>query len=196
MHAQAHEVGAVFDDDEQEEEDVTQTIGRKRQVVGILVLQLGIMVHSLVIGLTLAVTSGGDFTSLLTAIVFHQLFEGLSLGIRIAGLPPSSAPRHHWLVPTLFILFAITTPMGMFAGVVIFPSMQAGESIQLQLTQGLMAAISAGMLIYASTVEMLAGDFVFGDDEHEYKSPVVKKILAITSLLAGATAMALVGLGE
>ncbi|KAJ7583634.1 Zinc/iron permease [Mycena floridula] len=64
-------------------------IGRKRQVVGILVLQLGIMIHSLVIGLTLALTTGSDFTSLVTAIIFHQLFEGLSLGIRIAALPPS-----------------------------------------------------------------------------------------------------------
>jgi len=27
--------------------------------------------------------------SLTTAIIFHQLFEGLSLGIRIAALPPS-----------------------------------------------------------------------------------------------------------
>ncbi|KAG6895679.1 hypothetical protein C0992_013311, partial [Termitomyces sp. T32_za158] len=63
MHAQAHEVGTVFDDDEQEgKEDMTLTIGRKRQVVGILILQLGIMVHSLVIGLALAVTSGGEFS--------------------------------------------------------------------------------------------------------------------------------------
>jgi len=29
--------------------------------------------------------------------------------------------------------------------------------------QGVMSAISAGMLIYAATVEMIAGDFVFGD---------------------------------
>ena len=38
----------------------------------------------------------------------------------------------------------------------------------MYLTQGLMSAISAGMLIYAATVEMLAGDFVFGDlaDSH------------------------------
>lgn len=27
--------------------------------------------------------------SLTTAIIFHQLFEGLSLGIRIAALPPA-----------------------------------------------------------------------------------------------------------
>jgi len=31
------------------------------------------------------------------------------------------------------------------------------------LIQGTMSAISAGMLIYAGTVEMIAGDFVFGD---------------------------------
>src|SRR5712675_2285040 len=33
----------------------------------------------------------------------------------------------------------------------------------MYLIQGLMSAISAGMLIYVSTVEMIAGDFVFGD---------------------------------
>ncbi|RXW15464.1 hypothetical protein EST38_g10391 [Candolleomyces aberdarensis] len=62
-------------------------IGRRRQIVGIFVLQVGIMIHSIVIGLTLSITSGADFTSLTTAIIFHQIFEGLSLGIRIAALP-------------------------------------------------------------------------------------------------------------
>ena len=35
----------------------------------------------------------------------------------------------------------------------------------LKFFQGIMSAISAGMLIYAATVEMIAGDFVFGDVE-------------------------------
>jgi len=39
------------------------------------------------------------------------------------------------------------------------------HSAQMLLTQGLMSAISAGLLIYAATVEMIAGDFVFGDVE-------------------------------
>lgn len=39
-------------------------IGRKRQVIGLLVLQLGIMIHSFVIGLTLAITTGADFSKL------------------------------------------------------------------------------------------------------------------------------------
>jgi zinc transporter 1/2/3 len=33
----------------------------------------------------------------------------------------------------------------------------------MSLIKGTMSAISAGMLIYAGTVEMIAGDFVFGD---------------------------------
>ena len=105
-----------------EEAEVTK-VGRRRQVIGILVLQLGIMIHSLVIGLTLSITTGSEFSafsfssacmyapcvltvclaaSLVIAIVFHQLFEGLSLGIRIAGLPSSHHERTHtsiFLVP-------------------------------------------------------------------------------------------------
>lgn len=38
-------------------------------------------------------------------------------------------------------------------------------SARMYLIQGVMSAVSAGMLIYASTVEMIAGDFVFGDVE-------------------------------
>ena len=42
-----------------------------------------------------------------------------------------------------------------------------------------MSAISAGLLIYAATVEMIAGDFVFGDVEghghHHHGSPNAKQ---------------------
>ncbi|KAF8736451.1 hypothetical protein AX14_000320 [Amanita brunnescens Koide BX004] len=140
--------------EEKEQKSITRN---RRQIVGILVLQLGIMIHSLVIGLTLSITQGSDFASLLVAICFHQVFEGLSLGIRIDGLPPASALfpspppsestplqrpsqsyasiRHHqepdvsrphllrpnWLKTVLSVLFAITTPFGMIAGLYAFP---------------------------------------------------------------------------
>ena len=104
---------------------------------------MGIMIHSLVIGLTLSITTGPEFSaslsprpspsrcarmltaapciytaSLVAAIVFHQLFEGLSLGIRIAGLPD----KHHGgggaraLKPLLAVTFATTTPLGIGLG--------------------------------------------------------------------------------
>ncbi|KAF8837664.1 Zinc/iron permease [Paxillus ammoniavirescens] len=167
-------------------------VGKKRQIVGILVLQLGIMIHSLVIGLTLSITSGPEFTSLLIAVIFHQLFEGLSLGIRIASLPSSEEHEFKYLnilKPVLASLFAITTPAGIVLGIVIFG--QSKDIVHMRLAQGIMSAISAGMLIYAACVEMLAGDFVM--DPILWRSGLGKQALALLSLAAGVTAMALVG---
>ena len=55
------------------------------------------------------------------AIVFHQLFEGLSLGIRIAGLPDkhhsgAGAAAGRALKPLLAFTFATTTPLGIGIG--------------------------------------------------------------------------------
>ncbi|KAJ6558153.1 Zinc/iron permease [Mycena capillaripes] len=209
------------EEDHEAEPERTQDapkIGRGRQVVGIIVLELGIMLHSLVIGLTLALTTGGDFTSLLTAIVFHQLFEGLSLGIRIASLPaPKPQTRRDWFSITLSLLFALTTPVGLAIGMLAFAH-SAQKQPSTLLVKGVMSAVSAGMLIYAATVEMIAADFVFGnledgphghghgeghsheveeDEEKDSKRPSMgRRVLALGSLLAGVGSMVLVSLGE
>jgi len=180
-------------DGEPNHEDVK--VGKKRQVVGILVLQLGIMLHSLVIGLTLAITSGSKFTSLVTAIIFHQLFEGLSLGIRISSLPTSKQEREGdshfpFLEATLMILFAVAAPVGIVVGLLAFA--RGTDGAQLKFIQGLMCAISAGMLIYAACVEMLASDFVM--NATLWRSPVWKQTVALVSLLIGAAAMAVIGI--
>ncbi|KAI0660291.1 Zinc/iron permease [Cubamyces menziesii] len=177
-----------------EEEELR--IGRRRQVIGILVLQMGIMIHSLVIGLTLSIASGPEFTSLVVAIVFHQLFEGLSLGIRIAGLPSKRSEDGfknlpgHILKPLLAMAFAMTTPLGIGIGIAALSGAKS-TGPRLMLVQGVMSAISAGMLIYAACVEMLAGDFVM--DAHLWRSSVRRQVLALLSLFAGVAAMAAIG---
>ncbi|KAI0364623.1 Zinc/iron permease [Pilatotrama ljubarskyi] len=186
--------------DEECGSDVEETeevkIGRKRQVIGILVLQMGIMIHSLVIGLTLSITKGPEFTSLVVAIVFHQLFEGLSLGIRIAGLPSKRSEdgfKHisgRTLKPLLAIMFATTTPLGIGIGLAALGGTKS-TGPRMMLVQGVMSAISAGMLIYAACVEMLAGDFVM--DAHLWRSSVRRQVLALVSLFAGVIAMAAIG---
>jgi zinc transporter 1/2/3 len=111
------------------------------------------------------------------------------------------------LKPTLACLFAITAPAGIVLGILVFEhnddmgtplstsdSSQADAftpSAHVRLTQGIMSAISAGMLTYAACVEMLAGDFVM--DPILWRSGVGKQALALFSLAAGVTAMALVG---
>ena len=54
-----------------------------------------------------------------------------------------------------------------------------------------MSAASAGMLIYAACVEMLAGDFVM--DPMMWRSGVRRQVLALLSLFLGVGAMAIVG---
>jgi len=61
----------------------------------------------------------------------------------------------------------------------------------MKLTQGVMSALSAGMLIYAACVEMLAGDFIM--DRLLWRSSFWKQALALVSLFAGVAVMAVIG---
>ncbi|KAL2131226.1 hypothetical protein VTI74DRAFT_5403 [Chaetomium olivicolor] len=67
-------------------------------MVNITVLECGVIFHSLLIGLTLVVAGDTFFLTLFAVIVFHQMFEGIALGTRIAALGkpcPTSASTHH-----------------------------------------------------------------------------------------------------
>jgi zinc transporter 1/2/3 len=148
------------------------------------------MLHSLVIGFTLALASGSDFESLATAISFHQLFEGLSLGIRIAALPahPESSSLN-WLRPLLALLFALTTPAGIFSGLIVFDAGHRGGGVGAKVAEGVLSAVSAGMLIYAACVEMLAADFVL--DPTLWRASKGRQVLALASVGLGAAGMVL-----
>ncbi|KAK6955654.1 hypothetical protein Daesc_003297 [Daldinia eschscholtzii] len=56
------------------------------EVVGVAVLEAGIIFHSLLIGLTLVVAGDSFFITLFVVILFHQMFEGIALGTRIASI--------------------------------------------------------------------------------------------------------------
>ncbi|KAI1457883.1 Zip-domain-containing protein [Annulohypoxylon moriforme] len=56
------------------------------EVVGVAVLEAGIIFHSLLIGVTLVVAGDSFFITLFVVILFHQMFEGIALGTRIASV--------------------------------------------------------------------------------------------------------------
>ncbi|OIW29309.1 hypothetical protein CONLIGDRAFT_662315 [Coniochaeta ligniaria NRRL 30616] len=56
------------------------------EMVNITVLEAGVIFHSLLIGLILVVASDSFLLTLFAVIVFHQMFEGIALGTRIAAL--------------------------------------------------------------------------------------------------------------
>ncbi|KAI0168659.1 hypothetical protein BJ166DRAFT_624288 [Pestalotiopsis sp. NC0098] len=66
-------------------------------VVQVLILEAGIIFHSILIGLTLVVAGDSFFITLFIVILFHQMFEGVALGTRIASVGDltHSDPIHH-----------------------------------------------------------------------------------------------------
>lgn len=150
------------------------------QLTAILILEFGVIFHSVFIGLVLATTD--DLVILLIVLVFHQFMEGLGLGSRLAT---TSWGRRRWLPYLLAFLFAVSTPIGTAAGLGAKPD---NASDQL-LTNGIFDAISAGILMYTGLVELLAHEFMFNPDMK--KAGLGTQMLAFASICFGAGVMAL-----
>ncbi|KAK7751970.1 high-affinity Zn(2+) transporter zrt1 [Diatrype stigma] len=60
--------------------------GYNDEVVGVMILEAGIIFHSVLIGITVVVAGDSYFVTLFVVIVFHQMFEGIALGSRIAAI--------------------------------------------------------------------------------------------------------------
>ena len=159
----------------------------KKLLLQCLLLEAGILFHSVFIGMALSVATGTSFLVLLVAISFHQTFEGLALGSRISAVrfePNSVKP---WLMA---LAYGTTTPIGQVIGLLIHnlydPASQTGL-----LTVGVMNAISSGLLLFAGLVELLAEDFL--SDESYQVLRGRRRLEACGSVVAGAALMALVG---
>ncbi|RYP68585.1 hypothetical protein DL771_006557 [Monosporascus sp. 5C6A] len=155
------------------------------QIMAIFILEFGVVFHSIFIGLTLAV-SGDEFTVLYIVLVFHQSFEGLGLGSRLATVPwPKSKEYMRYMLATLY---AISTPVAIAIGLGIRESLEPGSPKTL-IVNGVFDAISAGILIYTGLVELLAHEFMFNSQMR--KAGLKVQLLALGCVALGAGVMAL-----
>ncbi|KAI0083562.1 Zinc/iron permease [Irpex rosettiformis] len=160
------------------------------QLVGIAILEFGVLLHSFLIGLTLAVTE--NFKILFIVLVFHQTFEGLGVGSRLAYLDLSAAGRRWSHVPIwAAIVFGITTPIGIAIGMGIRQTYNPG-SATASIVSGVLDAFSAGILIYTGLVELLAHDFLFNPTMIQHASNG-ELAFAVGSVMLGCGLMALLG---
>ncbi|KAJ1696372.1 hypothetical protein LUZ63_004884 [Rhynchospora breviuscula] len=119
------------------------------------VLELGIIVHSVIIGMSLGASeSPSTIRPLVVALTFHQFFEGLGLGSCIA-----QAKFRLKSVVTMSIFFSLTTPVGIAIGIGIASSYNENSQTAL-IVEGLLNSASAGILVYMSLVDLLAEDFM------------------------------------
>ena len=159
----------------------------KKLLLQCLLLEAGILFHSVFIGMALSVATGTSFGVLLVAISFHQTFEGFALGSRISAVRFSPGSIRPWLMA---LAYGTTTPIGQAIGLGVHnlydPASQTGL-----LMVGFMNAISSGLLLFAGLVELLAEDFL--SDASYVTLTGKRRLQACASVVGGAALMALVG---
>lgn len=159
----------------------------KQQISAFLILEFGIIFHSVIIGLTLGTAAADDFVVLYPVIVFHQAFEGLGIGARLSAIPFTK--KLSWMPWWLIAGYGLTTPVAIAAGLGVRTRYNAG-SFTANVVSGVLDSISAGILLYTGFVELLARDFLFNaertDDDKQLAWMVV-------SVFLGVAIMALLG---
>lgn len=158
------------------------------QMLAVMFLEFGVIFHSVFIGLSLAV-SGDEFETLFIVLVFHQMFEGLGLGTRIAE---TNWPKNKRYTPWLMALaFSLTTPIAVAIGIGVRHSFIPGSRKAL-ISNGVFDSISSGILIYTGLVELMAHEFLFSN-EFKGHGGFKKMIVAYIIMCFGAGLMALLG---
>lgn len=192
----------------------------KKALMQCLLLELGILFHSVFIGMALSVATGNDFIVLLIAISFHreyspvpflwraatdhtESFEGLALGARIATLTWKPHACQPWLMALAYgctlvqvhkhfraIANTSRTPIGQAIGLATHTLYTPGSQTGL-LMVGIMNAISAGLLTFTSIADLIAEDFL--SDESWRMMRGRRRVSACFLVFAGAFGMSMIG---
>jgi len=156
------------------------------QIIGVMILEFGVLLHSFLIGLTLAVDP--NFKVLLVVIIFHQAFEGLGVGTRLASLQLPA--QYNWVPFVGAFLYGITTPLGITVGLGIRSTYNPG-SATASIVSGILDSLSSGILLYTGLVELLAHEFLFNREMID--GSIWKFLYAVSTMLLGAGIMSLLG---
>ncbi|KAL5987836.1 putative zinc transporter 10 [Asimina triloba] len=174
MGGHFHQAHAIADKDQ------SSQLLRYRVVA--MVLELGIVVHSVVIGLSLGASNNTcSIKPLVAALCFHQMFEGMGLGgciLQAAYKLPKQA--------AMVFFFATTTPFGIALGIAISNVYRENSPTSL-IVIGLLNASSAGLLIYMALVDLLASDFM----GPKLQGSIKLQIQSYIAVLLGAGGMSL-----
>ena len=137
------------------------------QVIGIAILEFGVFLHSVLVGLTLAVDE--NFIILFIVLIFHrqstspssfrfryslnliETFEGLGIGSRLAFLEVDK--KYNWVPVAAAFLYGLMTPIGIAMGLGVRSTYNPGTPTA-SIVSGTMDSIGAGILIYTSLVEV------------------------------------------
>ncbi|KAL8837896.1 MAG: hypothetical protein Q9176_005372 [Flavoplaca citrina] len=153
--------------------------------LSVLILEAGIIFHSAIIGVTLVVAGDSFYRILVVVIIFHQMFEGLALGVRISHLTTTAMLKKLLMGSA----FALITPLGMAIGLGVLDTFN-GKDRSTIIAIGTLDAFSAGILLWTGFVQMWSFDWLYGDLRD---AGAVKTGLGMFALISGMVLMSLLG---
>ncbi|GMY10558.1 zinc transporter 6, chloroplastic [Fagus crenata] len=138
-----------------EQQRVEELVRLKQRLVS-QVLEIGIIFHSVIIGVTMGMSQNQcTIRPLVLALAFHQIFEGMGLGGCIAQAGFSFGTTAY-----MCFMFSVTTPVGIVLGMILFSVTGYDDSSPKALImEGLLGSFSSGILIYMGLVDLIAVDF-------------------------------------
>ncbi|RMZ78257.1 hypothetical protein DV737_g3966, partial [Chaetothyriales sp. CBS 132003] len=175
---------AVAEDASYEDEEARK-FAVQQQIAAFLILEFGVIFHSVIIGLNLGV-AGDEFSTLYPVLVFHQTFEGLGIGARMSAIPFKKGSWTPWL---LCAAYGLTTPISIAIGLGVRTTYNSG-SYTANVVSGVLDSLSAGILIYTGLVELLARDFLFNPLRTQNNTRLAFMLVCV---FFGAGLMALLG---
>lgn len=164
---------------------INSLVDPRKEKISVMILEAGIVFHSILIGLTLAVTADTYFITLFIVIVFHQFFEGIALGSRIIDLKTATIVTK----VIMALVFALITPIGMAIGIGVLNQFNGNDKSTI-IALGTLDSFSAGVLLWTGLIEMWAHDWLFGYLRH---TNMVHTVLAMAALVAGMLLMSFLG---
>ncbi|KAM7527651.1 hypothetical protein LguiB_031061 [Lonicera macranthoides] len=170
-----------------EEEKAEELVKLKQRLVS-QVLEIGIIFHSVIIGVTLGMSQNRcTIRPLVAALAFHQIFEGMGLGGCIAQAGFSFGTTAY-----MCFMFSVTTPMGIVLGMVVFSLTGYDDnSPNALILEGLLGSLSSGILIYMALVDLIALDFFHNK---LMSSQTWLKKVSFVALVLGSTSMSILAL--
>ncbi|KAK4606034.1 hypothetical protein RGQ29_000355 [Quercus rubra] len=170
-----------------EQEPVDEVVKQKQRLVS-QVLEIGIIFHSVIIGVTMGMSQNQcTIKPLVAALAFHQIFEGMGLGGCIAQAGFSFGTTAY-----MCFMFSVTTPMGIVLGMILFSVTGYDDSSPKALImEGLLGSFSSGILIYMGLVDLIAVDFFHNK---MMTSNLWLKKASYIALILGSTSMSILAL--
>eukprot|EP01135_Chromosphaera_perkinsii_P011283 Nk52_evm64s2367 gene=Nk52_evmTU64s2367 len=182
----AHSAYATNQDKEKAISESGSEATEKRDHVSILIVEFGLLVHSVIIGLDLGISDNDTFWTLLIAICFHQLFEGMAIG---SLLTCTDMKRSTKVLMSLF--YPLTTPAGVAIGIVVRKSYNENAQGMI-LCQGILNSLAAGLLMYSGYCQLIGGEINKSNKFATFSRTM--KAMCFFAMYCGAGAMALLGL--